>query len=129
MKGASILKLIFGKRATFAGILLALLAVGICLLALMDVPHGVSRSFAATGVEREPEKPALPGGTVRINEAETDELLQLPGVGETLAAAIQDEIAQHGPFYYPEDLMAVKGIGQRKFQQILPYLNFDQEGD
>lgn len=129
MEGNSIRKWTEGKRTAGAGILLALLAVGICLLAIKDIPHGVHRSFAATGVEREPPKRTLPGGTVRINEAETDELLQLPGIGETLAAAIQDEIARNGPFYYPEDLMAVKGIGQAKFQQILPYLNFDQEGD
>ncbi len=129
MTVGAMVKQILDKRAAFAGILLAILAVGFCLLALKDAPHGVSRFFAATGVEREPEKHAMPGGTVRINEAETDELLQLPGIGETLAAAIQDEIEKNGPFYYPEDLMAVKGIGQHKFQQILPYLNFDQEGD
>ena len=76
-----------------------------------------------------PEKRKMPQGTVQINEADAEELQQLPGIGETLAAAIVDERIDHGPFFYPEDLLSVKGIGQSKLQKILPFLNFDEEGE
>ena len=63
-------------------------------------------------------------GTIRINEADAEELQQLPGVGETIAQAIIDEREAHGPFYFPEDLMAVRGIGESKYEQIRPWLDY-----
>ncbi|MBR2823295.1 MAG: helix-hairpin-helix domain-containing protein [Clostridia bacterium] len=112
------------------GMALTALAVALCLLSLKDAPRGLRQRFDAAGAEPfTTAARALPGGTVSINEAEADELLQLPGIGETLAAAIQDEIAAHGPFYYPEDLMSVRGIGESKFRNLLPYLHFDEEGE
>ena len=111
------------------GIALALAALFLCFLSLKDVPHGIRQSFSATGVSRLPEDRKKPQGTVRINEADAEELKQLPGIGETLASAIVEERIDHGPFYYPEDLLSVKGIGQSKFKTILPYLTFDEEGE
>ena len=55
-------------------------------------------------------------------QADAEELQQLPGIGETLAQAILDEREAHGPFLYPEDLMAVRGIGESKYAQIRPWL-------
>ena len=99
---------------------------GVCFLtAILSIPHGSRDSFSASGRSGAFETPALPQGTVRINEADLEELMLLPGVGETLAQAILDERELHGPFIYPEDLMAVRGIGPSKLREILPYLNLD----
>ncbi len=113
-----------------AGAALAAAAVLICLFALRDAPRGTVRSFAAAGETETAAPPYVPpGGTVRINEADADELISLPGVGETLARAILDERERNGPFRFPEDIMAVKGIGPAKLAQILPYLDLDEEGE
>ena len=61
-------------------------------------------------------------GTVRVNYADEEELTELPGIGETLSAMIVSEREQNGPYYYAEDLEAVKGIGPgtlRKFRDML----------
>ena len=118
-----------GKRCLMLGLALALSALFLCFLSLKDVPHEIRQSFSATGVNRLPENQKTPQGTVLINEADAEELQQLPGIGETLASAIVEERIDHGPFYYPEDLLSVKGIGQSKLQKILPYLTFDEEGE
>lgn len=50
-------------------------------------------------------------GSVRVNAADREEMTALRGIGESLAALIIEERENNGPFYYAEDLEAVKGIG------------------
>ena len=50
-------------------------------------------------------------GSVRVNEADADELAELPGIGEKLAIYLVNERTENGPFYYAEDLESVRGIG------------------
>lgn len=68
--------------------------------------------------------PALPRGTVDVNAADAQALLALPGVGPALAAAIVAEREAHGPFRYPEDLLAVPGIGDKRLAAIRELLAF-----
>jgi competence ComEA-like helix-hairpin-helix protein len=60
--------------------------------------------------------------TVNINQATADELARLPRVGSKLAGRIVTQRAQNGPFKRAEDLMAVKGVGEKKFATLKPYL-------
>ena len=90
------------------------------------------------GIERQPEKTLftaddrpeltyraeLPDGWLSVNDAETEDLIQLKGIGETIAANLISEREKNGSFYYPEDLLAVKGIGAAKLEQIRDELNF-----
>ena len=105
------------------GCFLIILSAVLCLVCLKDRPAGSAHSFASGGRSRSFDLPVLPQGTLRINEAETDELIQLPGIGETLAQAILDERSVHGSFYYPEDLLAIKGIGPYRLERIVPFLD------
>ena len=57
-----------------------------------------------------------------VNTADADELDTLPGVGEVIAQRIIEEREQNGPFYYPEDLMNVKGIGEKTLEKLLPHI-------
>ena len=53
-------------------------------------------------------------GNVRVNEADATELEYLYGIGPAYAKRIIEEREKNGPFYYPEDLEAVNGIGPQK---------------
>ena len=68
---------------------------------------------------------------IRINEADPDELTGLYGIGETLAAMIDSERDANGPFYYPEDLEAVRGIGPRTLEKFREQtdLTLDESGE
>ena len=59
---------------------------------------------------------------VNINIAAKDELMRLPSVGESTAVRILDYRREYGPFKKSEDLMNVRGIGQKKFEQIAPFI-------
>ena len=52
---------------------------------------------------------------VNINTAAAEELAQLNGVGPVIAARIIAYREKSGPFKMPEDLMQVRGIGQKVF--------------
>jgi competence ComEA-like helix-hairpin-helix protein len=61
--------------------------------------------------------------SVDLNKATKEVLESLPGVGEKTAEAIIERRG-HVPFRRPEDLMEVKGIGEKKLAKIRPYLRF-----
>lgn len=54
---------------------------------------------------------------VNINDATLEELVSLDGVGDKVAAKIIAFRKKNGPFQKPEDLMMVKGIGQKMFDK------------
>lgn len=66
-------------------------------------------------------------GTIDPNLADLYELTELPGVGETIAGYVLDEREANGPFFYPEDLMQVKGIGPKKLEGFWNLLDLDAE--
>jgi competence protein ComEA len=60
---------------------------------------------------------------VNINQASADDLAKLPRVGMKLAVRIVTHRTQNGPFKRTEDLMAVKGVGEKMFASLKPYLS------
>jgi len=58
------------------------------------------------------------GKQVNINTAGQSELESLPGIGPSLAKKILDFRQKNGQFKAPADLMAVPGIGEKKFEQL-----------
>ena len=55
---------------------------------------------------------------IDINVPGETELTRLPGVGEVTAKRIVDFREEHGPFRRVEDLLKVKGIGEKSFQKL-----------
>ena len=52
---------------------------------------------------------------VNINTATADELMVLKYVGETLSQRIVEYREKEGAFESPEDIMKVRGVGQRVY--------------
>lgn len=55
---------------------------------------------------------------VDINVATASELESLPGIGPALARRIIEHRKKNGPFKRIEDLMNVRGIGEKKFLDL-----------
>jgi competence protein ComEA len=67
---------------------------------------------------------------VDINAAAWPELVQLPGVGPTLAQRIVQTRETGGPFLDHGDLRRrVRGIGPKTFEKLRPYLRPMPDGD
>ncbi len=57
-----------------------------------------------------------------FNKLSKDELMTFSGIGEVTAQAILDYRNEYGPFSNFNDLMLVKGIGEKKLQKIMTIL-------
>ncbi|MED4070636.1 helix-hairpin-helix domain-containing protein [Priestia endophytica] len=76
--------------------------------------------------EGEKELTSIPvGGTgteesalININNAQSEELQKLNGVGPSKAEAIIAYREENGPFKAPEDIMNVSGFGEKSFEKI-----------
>ena len=62
------------------------------------------------------------GQRLDLNKATPAELAGVPGIGETLAKRIVAFRDEHGPFRRVDDLMKVKGIGEKSFEKIRPFV-------
>ena len=65
---------------------------------------------------------AAPGVTVNINTASATDLEGLPGIGAKTAARILEYRQKNGPFKKVEELMNVRGIGEKNFLKLKPQL-------
>ncbi|MFQ5348995.1 MAG: ComEA family DNA-binding protein [Thermoanaerobaculia bacterium] len=61
-------------------------------------------------------------GKVNINDASVEQLALLPRVGPAVAQRIVDFREQNGDFKSAEDLMLVRGIGEKTFERLAPYI-------
>jgi competence protein ComEA len=53
---------------------------------------------------------------VNLNTATLEELITLDGIGQKVAERILNFREKNGPFQNPEDLMMVKGVGEKIFE-------------
>ncbi len=63
------------------------------------------------------------GPEIDINSARREELVLVPGIGESLAEEIVLKREELGGFDSPEDLMSVRGIGRAKFDRLKAFID------
>ena len=78
-------------------------------------PRAASRS-AAKGAATTPAAP------VNINTASATELDGLPGIGAKTAALIVEYRQKNGPFKKIEELMNVRGVGEKNFLRLKDHI-------
>jgi competence ComEA-like helix-hairpin-helix protein len=69
-----------------------------------------------------PSMAAAAGAQIDINSASAEQLTAIPGIGKVMAERIVQFREQHGPFERVEDLLKIKGIAEKSFQRIRPYV-------
>jgi len=60
-------------------------------------------------------------GVVNVNTATQNQLVIIPGIGEAKAQAIITERSKK-PFGHIEDLMMIRGIGEKMLEKMKPFL-------
>lgn len=75
------------------------------------------------GVEGEHGQPReVVAVTVDLNDSTLAELEHLPGIGPVLAGRIVAHRVAHGAFRHIEDLVLVPGIGEKRLEQLRPFV-------
>ena len=100
------------RKIILAGAASLLLGVAAALAGDGDAPASPAASAPA----------AASAGKININQATAAQLALLPRIGEKVAERIVDYRKEHGNFARPDDLMEVKGIGEKLFLTLKPYV-------
>ncbi len=98
---------------------LSALAVAVLLIAL---PSSAAFAQTKSGSSRSAAKPVTTG-IVNLNPASATELETLPGVGPRTAALIVEYRQKNGPFKKVEELMNVRGIGEKNFLKLKSHIS------
>jgi len=94
-----------------------------CSFALLVMFLGVPCRSLLPALQKQGKATKPQAVAVDINKATANDLQKLPGIGPSLAKRIVAYREKHGPFRRVEDLMAIKGIGFKKWNEIKPYVN------
>jgi len=75
---------------------------------------------AVSAQSKAPAKTTAPASVVNLNTATTSQIATLPGIGEKAAERIIEYREKNGGFKKVEELMNVKGIGEKSFLKLKP---------
>ncbi|NQU43989.1 helix-hairpin-helix domain-containing protein, partial [bacterium] len=85
-----------------------------------EIPIATQPAIPLPGISGNPPQAPPPppsDSRININSATAEELQTLPDIGPARAADIIEHRIKHGYFQRPEDLMKVKGIGEKIFEK------------
>jgi competence protein ComEA len=66
---------------------------------------------------------------IDLNQADHAELLQLPGVGDSMARKIEAYRAEHGGFRDVADLQKIRGVGPVTMRRLTPWVSASATGN
>ena len=73
---------------------------------------------SAAPVEAKPAASSVPDGLINLNTATVSQLMELKGIGEVKANAIVRYREENGVFHSVDEILNVKGIGEKTFEKI-----------
>jgi len=92
-------------------------------MVFLGVGSGPTPGLAAPAGEEASKKSAADATLrVNLNTATSEELTALPRIGDIVAARIVAYRKKNGSFTKVEELMNVKGIGEKTFLRLRPHL-------
>ena len=105
--------------------------------ALLVILAVVALAATGTAAEQKASAPAkaaapaaaTPASPVNLNTATQAQLETLPGIGAKAAQRILEYRQKNGNFKKLEDLMNVKGIGEKAFLKLKPLLTISTKPD
>ncbi len=104
-------------------------AIFIIMFSVIVFSYGIVLAQTGEGIKKEVEMKATEEVQmqININTAGHEELMQLKGVGEVLAQKIIEYRQKNGPFEKVEDILNVKGIGQKILEENLNRMTVGEE--
>ena len=90
------------------------------MVVLLILGLGVAAQASQASPRTPPAAKASASGLVNLNTASVTQLETLPGIGKSTAERILEYREKSGGFKKIEDLMNVRGIGEKNFLKLKP---------
>jgi competence protein ComEA len=90
--------------------------VGVAVVAAATLVGHAQAQGTQSGKPTSTQAPAVK--PIDLNKATTDQLATLPGIGPAVAARIVEYRQKNGDFKKIEELMNVRGIGEKSFLKL-----------
>lgn len=103
------------SRSPFAGAVLVLALVLVAAVSATPAARDAPGDAALRPVVES-------GAKVDLNLASAEELQAVPGIGPALSERIVRFREENGPFRRVDDLLKVRGIGEKSLEKMRPYL-------
>jgi competence protein ComEA len=94
----------------------------ILMVVLMILGLGIAAQAGQDAARRAPAAKASASGPVNLNTATVAQLEGLPGIGKSTAERIVEYREKSGGFKKIEDLMNVRGVGEKSFLKLKPLI-------
>jgi competence protein ComEA len=101
------------------------LATVMALAASVSVVDAVPASAQQEQQQTPPPVQAEKAALINVNTADAETLQKLPGVGPAMAKTIIEYREANGGFKKIEELMNVKGIGEKTFLKLKPLITVE----
>jgi competence protein ComEA len=101
------------RQSLFAFVIVSLLAAAPHRAAAQTVSRASAKASST----------AVAAGVVNLNTASASDLEALPGIGAKTAARIIEYRQKNGPFKKIEELMNVRGVGEKNFLKLKPQIS------
>jgi len=95
------------------------IAVLSCLLSALPYTAIADQTKSSSRAAAKPASAAI----VNLNTASASDLESLPGIGAKTAARIVEYRQKNGPFKKIEELMNVRGVGEKNFLKLKPQIS------
>lgn len=98
------------------------------IAALVVLISAHAHPASAQAADRAPARTAI-ASIVNLNTASAADFEGLPGIGAKTAARIIEYRQKNGPFKKIEELMNVRGIGEKNFLKLKPQLTVSAKSE
>jgi len=106
----------FDSRSILFALLFSTLFLSIA--ACIKRSHNISQARDQQSQASLPATSQQQSQRININTASAQELETLPGIGKALAERIIEHRSKYGPFRKPEHLIIMRGISDKRFQNL-----------
>ena len=87
----------------------------------------ISKNDSLLTIQKEKRENQTINSKININTAGEGELMKLPGIGTVLSKRIINYRNSIGKFKTVSEITKIKGIGEKKFEKILPYIYIESK--